>query len=302
MAEHKNSAQAHNAQLAAFDYFEQIVKAQPGCSVEMRTSEVTPRSPYLCTMITFTAAERPMSQIALPVAKKGIEIQIKRFREQDGEYVRDKQVLFKVELPACQQSARNDWAAVYHVVTPQIMAYTGSSRDVLTRIEKEHLLGKGGCRQLKGLRGGHWMVLFDLGDLPLQTRNVLAPELSIGLLDLILQVAEQLAILAGLAFSPETRLNQLTCTFGHFRYDERANVYSILLCRKRVRMQYASSIHICNIACLRCICAMPIYMIFTRYLSTQRRRGGQPRQASGFCHHTRLDCPDCGALGGGKAR
>jgi len=201
-----------------------------------------------------------MSQIPLPVVKRGIEIQIKRFREQDGQYVRHPQVLFTVELPAFQQSARNDWAAVYHVVTTQMMGYTVSSRDVLTRIEKEHLLG-GGCRQLKGLHGGHWMVLFDLGDLPLQTRNILAPELSIGLLDLILQVAEQIAIVAGLDFSPGTRLNQLTCTFGHFRYDERANVYSILLCHKWVRMQYASSIRICDIACLRCLCTMPIYMI-----------------------------------------
>ena len=124
-----------------------------------------------------------------------------------------------------------------------MMGYTGSSRDILTRIEKEHLLGRGGCKGLKGLRGGHWMVLFALSDLPQRTRDVLAIELSIGLLDLILQVAEQLAIVAGLAFSPQTRLNQVTCTFGRFRYDERANVYGILLCHKRVWMQYASSIN-----------------------------------------------------------
>ena len=66
------------------------------------------------------------------------------------------------------------------------------------------------------------MVLFDLSDLPQRTRDVLVTELSIGLLDLILHVVEQLVIVAGLAFSPETRLNQLTCTFGRFRYDLRA--------------------------------------------------------------------------------
>jgi len=122
-----------------------------------------------------------------------------------------------------------------------MMGYTGSY--ILKRIHKEHLLGRGGCKGLKGLRGGHWMILFALSDLPQRTRDVLATELSIGMLDLILRVAEQLAIVAGLAFSPQTRLNQVTCTFGRFRYDERANVYGILLCHKRVWMQYASSIN-----------------------------------------------------------
>ena len=98
---------------------------------------------------------------------------------------------------------------MYHVVTAEMMGYTGSSRDILKRIHKEHLLGRGGCKGLKGLRGGHWMVLFALSDLPQRTRDVLATELSIGMLDLILRVAEQLAIVAGLAFSPQTRLNQV---------------------------------------------------------------------------------------------
>jgi hypothetical protein len=227
MAEHKNSAQCRNAQETAFAYFEQVVIAQPGSSVEMRTSDVTPRCPYQCTMIVFTAAESPVSDVALPNAIKGTEIQIMNFGEQDGKYVRGAHVLFTVKLPAYQRSARSDWVGVYHVVTAEMMGYTGLSSDFLTRIEKEHLLGRGGCKGLKGLRGGHWMVLFALSDLPQRTRDVLATELSIGLLDLILQVAGQLAIVAGLAFSPETRLNQLTCTFGHFRYDERANVYSL---------------------------------------------------------------------------
>ncbi len=87
-----------------------------------------------------------------------------------------------------------------------------------------------------------------------------------GMLDLILRVAEQLAIVAGLAFSPQTRLNQVTCTFGRFRYDERANVYGILLCHKRVWMQYASSIstyscslkHVCYVHFVYVhICAPP---------------------------------------------
>jgi hypothetical protein len=264
MVEHKNSSQCENAQKAAFSYFEQIVKVQPGSAVEMRRSKVTPRCPYICTMIVFTASADAdtASQVPLPDKIRGIEIQIMNFEEQDGKHVQSTQVLFTVELPACQRSARNVWAGVYHDVTAQMMGYTGSSRDILTRIEKEHLLG-GGCKQLKGLRGGHWMVLFDLSDLPQRTRDVLVTELSIGLLDLILHVVEQLVIVAGLAFSPETRLNQLTCTFGRFRYDERANVYSLLSCHKRVWMQFASGINICNIACLRCICAMPIDMIFT---------------------------------------
>jgi hypothetical protein len=87
------------------------------------------------------------------------------------------------------------------------------------------------------------MILFALHDLFQETLDVLATEVSIGLLDLILRVAEQLVIIAALTFSPQTRLNQVTCTFGHFRHDVWANVYGVLLCHKRVWVQYSSSIH-----------------------------------------------------------
>jgi hypothetical protein len=72
-------------------------------------------------MIVFTAAESPMSAVVLPDATKGTEIRIMNFGEKDGEYVRDTQVLFTVELPACQLSVRNDLAGVYHVVTAEIL-------------------------------------------------------------------------------------------------------------------------------------------------------------------------------------
>jgi hypothetical protein len=87
MAEYTQSAHGKNAQKAAFAYFEQVVKAQPGSSVEMRTSQVTPRCPYICTMIVLTAAadaESPVSEVPLPDAIKGIEIPIMNFGEQDG--------------------------------------------------------------------------------------------------------------------------------------------------------------------------------------------------------------------------
>ncbi len=218
MAEHSNTPRLKNAQAAAFFYFSQIAHENPGSCVERIESVISDTCPYACSMIKFRAPDSEPVQCALPTRRTGRKVQLmKHHQAQDGRCVSGG-VLLDVELPAFQKTVRLAWAGVYMVVTKEGMAYIGSSRDIWKRIISEHVNGQGGCPALRGLTEGHFMVLFSLQDLCSETLGILEHDISLGLLDLILQRAEQIAIIARKSVSPLTTLNVLTCTFGHVRY------------------------------------------------------------------------------------
>jgi hypothetical protein len=218
MAEHTHTPRLKNAQKAALTYFKQIRDATPGSCVEQIESVVSDTGPYACTMIKFTAPATEPVQCALPTHIQGRNVKIMTHRQaEDGRCVPDG-VLLQIELPAFQRTVRLAWAGVYMVVTKEGMAYIGSSRDMWKRIISEHVNGQSGCRALRGMSEGHFMVLFSLQDLCPKTLGVLEHDISVGLLDLMLQRLEQIAIVARKLCSPRTTLNVLTCTFGHFRY------------------------------------------------------------------------------------